>query len=220
MTSDSDFQPLSLNLFQGAGPLDPKLLIAARQHVGSAGIEQVAALERLIAAGQEHVGLAQAAQQVVRLLKEQSQASQAVRQLLLESEQQVLYLEQLASIVTTALQQITATPVQRISAEVLQDIASRMHRQLGALNQLIASVRESLALPAAATPDLEAIQLTLQTELERIAQGERQGHLATLVQLAQKACSDIAAQREVADQDRVAALQEVLTWVQQLVTSG
>lgn len=206
-----------LSLIQQGALFDVRLLISAREHVGAAGIEQMAALERLIAAGQEHTGLARAASQVRQVLLQQPPALQALQGLLLESEQQLVWMNQLEQTVTAALQQITATPVQRISAEVLEDIAERMQRQLTALEQLVVSVKESLAVSDAATPTLEAIQATLHAELARVAQEERRGHLATLVHLAGQACQEIASVEGMTPLDRVASLQQVVALAHQQI---
>ena len=215
MVADPDDTRVQLTSVQHAALLDSRLLIAARQHVGSAGIEQISALERLIAAGQEHTGLAQAAKQVMALLQQQPQDSETVQSLVLQSERQVLWMNELASVVSTSLLQITATPVQRISAEVLQDITDRMQRQLSALEHLIAAARERLVGPDAAAPTLDAIQATMQAELARIAQDERRGHLETLLHLAERACADLVDMRDVTALDRMAALQHLIATAHQ-----
>ena len=206
-----------LTLIQHRALLDARLLIAAREHVGAAGIEQMAALERLIAAGQEHTSVARAASQVLHLLQTQTPDALAVQTLLRQSEEQVVWLNELAAVVTTSLQQITATPVQRISAAVLEDIATRMQRQIAALNTLIAAAQASPAVPDAATPTLEAIRATLQADLAAAAQAERQGHLATLLQLALQTCADIGGLTGSAVPERVAALQSIAAAVQQQI---
>ena len=202
---DSEFRPLSLTLFQGPGVINNALLIAARRHVGAAGIEQTAALERLIAAGQEHTGLAMALQKVTALLQN-SGNTEALNTLLDESQQQLLILDELASTVTQALEQITATPVVRVSVQVLEDIAHRMHQRLYALNRLVEKIELSEAVPDSATPGLDAVLAALDGELLRIRQAEHDGRLQTLIGLARQAIRDISAQQLSEAEGRRAAL--------------
>ena len=218
---DAEFRPLSLQALQDAAGLNPALLLAARRHVGAAGIEQTAALERLIAAAQEHAGLTLALLQVSELLRQSGQAGDAerVQPLLAQSRDQAVILEELARVVTGALAQITATPVQRISAEVLEAIAGRMHGQVTALEQLIDSIERSEAVPGSYTPDLEAIQERLQQELAQVAAGRRLGQLDTLHQLAVQATRDIARMEALPHADRRAALHAVLEDMQRQLHS-
>lgn len=206
---DSEFRPLSLDLFRGPDVIDHALLMAARRHVGAAGIEQTAALERLIAAGQEHTGLTVALQKVNTLLQN-SGNTQALNTLLDESQQQLLILHELAGIVTQALQQITATPVVRVSVQVLEDIANRMHQRLYALNRLVERIELSPAVPDSATPGLEAVLAALEAELLRIRHAEHEGRLQTLIELACQAIQDISAQEPSEAEDRRAALNTIV----------
>lgn len=198
-------RPLTLKLFQGGGAIHRGLLMAARRHVGAAGIEQTAALERLIAAGQEHTGLVQALRQVVLLLQK-NEESEALARLLSESQQQVLILDELAGVVATALEQITATPVVQISAEVLEKIADGMHQRLYALNRLVEEIELSSSVPESATADLEAVREALETELARVRFTEHQGQLSAQVELARLAVRNIAAQDRMNPEERRAAL--------------
>ena len=205
---DSEFRPLSLDLFRGPDVIDHALLMAARRHVGAAGIEQTAALERLIAAGQEHTSLAMALQKVTTLLQNSSN-TQALDPLLDESQQQLLILDELASTVTQALEQITATPVVRVSVEILEDIATRMHQRLADLNRLVEKIELSPAVPDSATPGLEAMRAALEAELLRIRHAEHEGRLQTLIGLACQGIQDISAQQLEAE-DRRAALNKIV----------
>jgi hypothetical protein len=212
------FMPFTLSLFQGGQPLDAQLLTAARLHVGAAGIEQTAALERLIAAGQQHTGLVQAVQRVQALL-EQAADSEGQRHLLQDSQHLLLVLEELSAVVTSALQQITATPVQSISARNLDDIAIRMQRHLSALETLIATAEESPVIPEESTPALKAILATLRARIAQIATEQRRGHLATLSQLTVQAASELASYEGAPEADRFMELKTVVTELQrQLLT--
>ena len=206
---DSEFRPLSLNLLQGPNVIGHALLMAARRHVGEADIEQTAALERLIAAGQEHTGLTMALRKVTTLLQN-SGTTQALNTLLDESQQQLLILDELAGTVTQALEQITATPVVRVSVQVLEDIANRMHQRLQALNRLVEKIKLSPAVPDSATPGLEAVRTALEVELQRIRQAEHEGRLQTLVGLACQAIQDISAQQHSKREERRAALNKII----------
>jgi hypothetical protein len=216
----TSFAPFTLSLFQGEQPLDAQLLTAARLHVGAAGIEQTAALERLIAAGQQHTGLVQAVQRVHALL-ELAGDSEEQQRLLQGSQLLLLVLEELSAVVTGALQQITATPVQSISALQLDDIAGRMQRHLSALETLIAAAEESPVIPEDSTPALEAVLADLRVRIAQIAAEQRQGHLMTLSQLITQAASNLAHYEGVSRADRVMELKTVLFELQQhLVALG
>jgi hypothetical protein len=210
----ADLTPLTIDLFQSGKALDPQLLMAARLHVGAAGIGQTAALERLIAAGQEHTGLAQAVRQVTRLL-EQAGDSAGQRQLLHDSQHLSLVLTELATVVTGALEQITATPVQRISVERLTEIADQMQRHLSALEELIYAAEASPAVPDASTPDLEAVLARLRERVAQIRAEQRLGQLQTLAALISQVVAEIAAAPLVSSAERLALLKGAQSEIRQ-----
>ena len=203
---NAEHQPLTLRLLQEQGGIDQGLLMAARRHVGAAGIEQTSVLERLIAAGQAHASLTEALQQVATLLR-QSANTQASSSLLEESQLQLLLLDMLAAEVTEALGQITATPVVQVSAQVLEGIAESMQQRLQALHRLIEEVRLSPAVPDTSGAGLEAMRLTLEMELYKIRQTEYQGQLVALVTLAQQTIGNIARQNHLSAVERQEALE-------------
>jgi hypothetical protein len=210
---ESSHTSLIANVFQAGKALDPHLLMAARLHVGAAGIEQTSALERLIAAGQEHTGLVNAVQQVVALLR-QADDSAMQHHLMDESQQLLLVLEELSKVVTGALQQITATPVQSISAQSLENIAVQMQRHLAALETLIIAAEDSPAVPDSSTPALEAILADLRAQIAQIAAEQRQGHLTTLGQLISQAATNLAMYEGVSRLDRETELKAALLEIQ------
>jgi len=203
---EAEHQSLTLRLLQGQGDINQGLLMAARRHVGAAGIEQTAALERLIAAGQAHSSLTQALQRVVTLLQK-GEDTQALSNLLEESQLQLLLLDMLAAAVTEALEQITATPVVQVSAQVLDGIAQDMQQRLNALQRLVEEIRLSPAVPDGTDVGLEATRLTLETELLRIRQAEHRGKFAALVDLAQQTIGKIARQDHLSSTERQEALE-------------
>jgi len=117
-----ELTPLHLSLLHDRQPLSSALLSAARLHVGETGLEQIKALEHLIVAGQQHAGLVQAVQKLPRIIQ-QAEGSTLEQSLLQNTLALVRMLDELALVVTEALQQITATPAQYISAEWLEEIS-------------------------------------------------------------------------------------------------
>ena len=204
MSPESD--PLNSSLLQNLQALDPALLTAARLHVGAAGIEQMKALEHLIAAGQEHTGLVKAVRQVITVLHH-AEDSDAKQRLLQDSLTLLLLLDQLALIVTQALQQITATPVQRISAERLDDIASQMTGYLSQLETLVIRAEQDPEIPQSSTPGLEDILTELRSQVSRVAAERHQGQIDTLRQLAVQAITDLTKLRQTPTTQRTEGLQ-------------
>lgn len=202
------FIPLSLDRLQDRHALDPALLTAARLHVGAAGIEQMNALEHLIAAGQEHGNLVRALRQVIALLQE-GEDTGAKQRFLQDGLSLLLLLDQLALAVTQALQQITDTPVQRISAERLDDIARQMNQHLAALETLVSQAEKDPGIPEDTTPGLEDILAGLREQLGRVARERQQGQVQLLTQLALQAATDLSELRQLPAGQRAAALEQI-----------
>lgn len=200
--------PSNSSLLRDLQTLDPALLRAARLHVGAAGIEQMKALEHLIAAGQEHTGLVAAVRQVITVLN-QGEDSAAKQRLLEETQSLLTLLNQLALIVAQALQQITATPVQRISAERLDDIARQMNGYLSALEALVIRAEQDPDVPQSSLPGLESILTELHSETRRVAAERRQGQVETLRQLAVQAITDLARLQQIPTTQRAEGLESV-----------
>jgi len=195
-------------LLQDFQTLEPALLQAARLHVGAAGIEQMKALEHLIAAGQEHTGMVAATRQMITVLS-QEQDSDAKQRLLQESLTLMMMLNQLALIVTQALQQITATPVQRISAERLDDIASQMSGYLSTLESLLLKAEQDPDVSQSVLPRLESILTELHSQNRRIAAERQQGQIDTLRQLTVQSITDLVSLEQIPATQRVEGLESI-----------
>ena len=188
--------------------MDPALLRAARLHVGAAGIEQMKALEHLIAAGQEHTGLLVAVGEVIGVLS-QGEDSGAKQRLLQESQALLLLLNQLALVVAQALQQITATPVQRISGERLDDIARQMNGSLSALEDLVIRAEQDPDVSRSILPGLESILTEVHAQTRRVAAERLQGQVEILRQLAVQAITDLAGLQQISMTQRAEGLESV-----------
>ena len=164
---------LTLEQVQQAGPLDRSLLTVARQHVGAAGLAQSAALERLIAAGQEHAGLIAALRALAQLVEQDSDG----RELYRASLEQLEVLKHLESLVAAALRQITATPVEAVSASVLESIAAGTKRHVTALEGLLSDALGTGDQSADRAARLADIRTTIQEQFMSIARLEAVGQL-------------------------------------------
>ena len=205
-----EFQPLNLNLLYNQRVPSQALLTAAREHVGAAGLEQMRALEHLIAVGQEHGGLVEAVRRLLVVLRHNETST--MKQLLVrDTEHLLVLLDQLAAVVEVALQQITATPVQSISAERLQKITTQMQGHFADLELLVQAAEQHPDIPESSTPDLEAIMADLRDQLRDIEANRRRAHLDVLVQLASQATRDLAELTELSAADRTAAVEAIQT---------
>jgi len=120
-------------------------------------------------------------------------------------------LNELALVVTEALQQITATLVQYISAKRLEEISIQMKRRLSDLELLILMAEQHPSIPDSETPDLENILSDLQRQAKRIGEEEKRNHLEILFQLATRATTELSALTQISAAERASEVEAIQT---------
>ncbi|WP_295819122.1 hypothetical protein [uncultured Deinococcus sp.] len=184
---------LTLQQLRETGPLGQQLLLAARHHVGEAGLEQAASLERLLVACRHHSAVTAALRSLGWALGQMSDDPGGTRAALLAALQtQLGDAERVEEVLAGALRDITSTPVIFISAAALNDIEQRAQQQLKDAERLV-----ERATRFGTTPDergaLQQVNQGMQEALMQSAVEDTAGRAQTLAYLIQEAATRLMA---------------------------
>ena len=195
---------------QEHGVLDQNVVFAARQHVGVAGLEQTAALERIVAVGRSQPSISRALEQVAQTLQDvRMGASEAASQELLEaSQEQLQAVQQFEVIVSDALRTVASMPIETISVQALQEIDLSAKEQLASLEQLVHEVQErSTSQPQIDL--LEQVREGVHQGITAIEVQEASGQVESLSLTSHEAVSQIAALVHAPVEQQIAALDDL-----------
>lgn len=202
--------PLTLHRIQEQGVVDRELVLAARRHVGAAGTQQTAALERIIAVGRSQPSITRALERIAQTLREEGAGtSQTETQALLEATQvQLQFVRHLEEIVTEALNWVTSTPIEHISAAMLNEVDLGAKAQLSALERLVEEVEQR----SSSRPQLnvlEQVETDVHQALGAIEAQETRGQVESLSLVGQEAVAQLAALEQAPVGEQIAALEDV-----------
>lgn len=202
--------PLTLRQIREHGVLNRDVVLTARQHVGVAGLEQTAALERLILVGRNQPSISRALQRISRTLQEVETGTSAAdtRELLHASQEQLNGVEQFRKIVSEALLAVASLPIEEISLQALREIDLSAREQLTSLEQLVQEVQER----SSSQPQinlLERVKEGVQQGIEAIEVQEASGQVESLSMTGQEMVSQIAALEHAPTEQQISALEEL-----------
>ncbi|WP_295813812.1 hypothetical protein [uncultured Deinococcus sp.] len=172
---------LTLHQLRESGPLGQQLLLAARRHVGEAGLEQAASLERLLVACRHHAAVATALRSLDWALNQMTDddPTGSRAEVLAALHAQLDAAQQVEEVLADALNDITSTPVIFISAAALNAIEQQARQQLNDAEQLVAQASQF-----GTTPDtretLHRVNQGMRTALARAAQEDTAGRAQVL----------------------------------------
>ena len=202
--------PLTLRQIREHGVLNRDVVLAARQHVGVAGLEQTAALERIVAVGRSQPSISRALERIAQTLQEaETGTSEADTQELLDaSREQLLAVQQFEVIVTDALRTVASMPIEQISVHVLGEIDVSAKEQLATLERLVHDV-QTRSSSQRQIDLLGRVDEGVHEALETIEIQEASGQVESLSLSSQEAVSQIAALVHAPTEQQIAALDEL-----------
>lgn len=180
-------------------------VISARHHVGAAGFAQSEALELIVSAGREQIGVAQGLRQVVLTTQTQlrevvaqggPQAAQAqvarLEQVVRSGQAQIDAAHSLQEAIQDALMNVRGTQLENVSAGLLTTLGTVVQRQASALEDLIAvalgeaASDEQVMTLAQVTADVtERLEATERARTERELAHLDDVHQQTLLRIRQ-----------------------------------
>lgn len=197
-------------------------ILAARRHVGAAGLAQTEALEELIALGREQIEISAALREVATLtvgeVRDQSLSglqsaspkhADMLRAVVQSSREQLEQANVLGDLVQDALTQVQRIPPEQVSAAALRQIQAQVRRQVEALEQLL-RVAEAHVQTVEQVADLEQVRTGLHDKLEQIERAEAQDKLRAFEQLSEGAVASILSVEHADDRDRARALRQLI----------
>ena len=192
----------------------------AREHVGAAGLEQTAALERMIAVSRGQAAVTRALEAFGHTLRadapEDTEAQEAViAELRVVSEEQLDAAHRLDEMIALALKAVTLTPIEQISAATLLEIGEQVQMQISALNAVIAGAQVGVHPRARAA--LEQVSEQVQAAQEQVEQAEIQGQVQALGALGKDTVTQIAHVEGASTQVQIDTLERVVEKAQQQV---
>ncbi len=202
--------PLTMHQIREHGVLSRDVVLTARQHVGTAGLEQTAALECIVAVGRSQPSISRAFQRIAGTLQEVRTGTSAAdtQELLDASREQLQAVQQFEVIVSDALRTVTLMPIEMISAQALREIDLSAKEQLATLGQLVQDVQDR----SSSQPQidlLEQVKEGVQQGIEAIEVQEASGQVESLTLTSQEAMSQIAALEHAPKELQIAALDEL-----------
>ena len=201
---------LTMHQIREHGVLSRDVVLTARQHVGTAGLEQTAALERIVAVGESQPSISRALKRISQTLQEAQTGTSAAdtQELLDASQEQLQAVQQFGVIVSEALRTVAALPVEMISVQALKEIDLSAKEQLASLEQLVQEVQER----SSSQPQinlLERVKEGVQHGIEAIEMQEASGQVESLSMTGQDAVLQIAALEHAPTEQQIAALDEL-----------
>ncbi|WP_161883498.1 hypothetical protein [Deinococcus alpinitundrae] len=211
---------LTLAEIRALSLINTRHISAAREHVGAAGLEQTAALERMITVSREQVSMTQALELLGRTLRDDQPGETATQhlamaELRLASEEQLAIAHQLENVIALALQNVTLTPLEQISVAALTKIGDQVKAQIKDLEALI---KEAQANPSPAHQvALDRVEGQVQMARERSVQDEISGQLQLLGGIGEDAIEQIAQVEGASAQHQIEALERMAEKVHEQV---
>lgn len=215
---DSSAPPLTLREIREHGIVNHEIVMAARQHVGAAGIEQITALERVVAVGRGQPSIIRALRHISQTLQGESTGTSAAdtEELLATTHEQLRSVQLLGEIVTEALEAVRATPIEFISAAALTKINLGAREQLTSLEELVHEVQHRTTSEPQAHL-LEQVDQQVHEALDAIGEQEAHGQVESLELTGQMAVEQIAALDQAPIEHQIAALESVAETAQKKV---
>lgn len=175
---------LTLEQLRETGPLGRDLMLAARRHVGAAGLEQAASLERLLRVCREQASVSTALRSLAWALArtqggEGGAGGETPAALLSTLNAQLELASQSETVLAQALRDITSTPAVFLSAAALQKIEQDAKGQLGTLRALFNEARRYGRTPEQ-RQEFERLGQGVQEALDHAARAEAAGRAETL----------------------------------------
>lgn len=174
---------LTLEQLRETGPLGQDLVVSARRHVGAAGLEQAACLERLLRVCREQAAVSTALRSLAwalgRMEDGEQEEAEARSALLTALNAQVDLASRMEAVLADALRDITSTPVVFLSAAALQEIEQDAKGQLNTLKSLFNEARRYGRTPEQQR-EFERLGLGMQEALDRAEYEEAAGRAETL----------------------------------------
>ncbi|WP_407543160.1 hypothetical protein Q0M94_24375 (plasmid) [Deinococcus radiomollis] len=197
---------LNLHQIREHGAIHRDAVRAARQHVGVAGLEQTAVLERIIAIGRSQPSISRSLERIAQTLKETQDADN--QELLDASQEQLQVVRQFHEVVSEALQTVTSIPMEEISVQTLTEIDASVKEQLITLEGLVHDVQAQSTAQGQTHP-LTQVSEDVQEVLEAIEMEEASGQVESLSLTSQEAVVQIAALVHAPTEQQIAALDDL-----------
>ena len=197
---------LNLHQIREHGAIHRDAVRAARQHVGVAGLEQTAVLERIIAIGRSQPSISCSLERIAQTLKETQDADN--QELLAASQEQLQVVRQFQEIVSEALQTVNSLPIEEVSVQALSEIDASVKEQLMSLEQLVHDVQAQSSSQEQTHP-LTQVSEDVQYVLETIETQEASGQVESLSLTSQEAVAQIAALVHAPTEQQIAALDDL-----------
>ncbi|WP_216322343.1 hypothetical protein [Deinococcus aestuarii] len=174
---------LTLAQLREPGTLGQDLVTAARRHVGAAGLEQTASLERLLRVCREQAAVGTALRSLAWALGRMGDGGDgeagARATLLAALNTQLELAARIEAVLADALRDVTSTPAVFISAAALQEIEQDAKGQLQTLKSLFHEARRYGRTPEQ-QQEFERLGQGMQEALDRAEQDEAAGRAETL----------------------------------------
>ncbi len=209
MNPDAEL-PLTMRQIREHGVLSRDVVLAARQHVGVAGLEQTAALERIVAVGRSQPSISRALKRIAQTLEDAHTGTSGAdtQELLDASREQLLAVQQFEVIVSDALRTVASMPIEEISVQVLGEIDLSAKEQLATLERLVQEVQDR----SSSQPQIDLLERVgegVHQALESIEVQEASGQVTALSLTSQGAVSQIAALVHAPTEQQIAALDDL-----------
>lgn len=185
---------LTLEELRESGPLGQQLIMAARHHVGEAGLEQAASLERLLVVCRHQAAVSTALRSLGWALSQSADgAHEAARAALLSAlDTQLEQAGRAETVLAGALRDITSTPVVFLSAALLTDIELGARAQLEGAEQLLAQAHQ-VSTDSQGRAALEGVDQGMREALARSAEQAADGQAQVLTHLISQAAARLLA---------------------------
>ncbi|GAA5533989.1 hypothetical protein [Deinococcus aluminii] len=202
---------LSLQQLRETGPLGQGLIVAARRHVGAAGLEQAASLERLLRVCREQASVSTALRALAWALgrMQDGEEEEARLALLSTMNTQLALASEMEEVLAGALMDITSTPVVFVSAAKLQQIEQDAKGQLNTLKSLFNEAKRYGRTPEQ-QQEFERLSLGMQEALDRAEQDEAAGRAETLGVIIAEATARLTKLAELPSAALVETLEQVV----------
>lgn len=216
MTDQQMERQRQLAAVRSRGEVSRQAIQRARLHVGSAGLDQAAALEGIVAVGREQAAVREAIKGMLASLQDAVPvAGDGLPEVLAAGREHLDLATQLKALVEDALAQVMAVPTEHVSAEALQEIQRDTLAQIEALEGVLAGVQARTDNPQAEAA-LEDLRGSVREAAEGVERAAETGQAVALVRAARQALAGLAACTDTSDDQRVAALEELAEHARQL----
>lgn len=204
---------LALQQLRETGPLGQDLIIAARRHVGAAGLEQSACLERLLRVCREQAAVSTALRSLAWALgrmHDGDEQEEAARHALIASlNTQLALAAEMEDVLAGALKDITSTPVVFVSAAALQEIEQSAKGQLNTLRSLFGEARRHGRTPEQQR-EFDRLGSGMEEAFRRAEEAEAAGRAETLGVIIAEATAQLTALDQVPSPALIGRLEDIV----------